>query len=208
MGNEEYRKIIDQQSAVYDKERVKNYFLKTSDIFKKIIPNGSSVIEIGSGTGLYVIDLIKNGRYAIGVDYSEKMNRVARNNSSKEKVNCKFVYADVEEDIPLREKFDFALLIGNWEYFEKPVKVLENAGKVLKDDGKIIISTLNVFSWPLIGFLELTGIKNLKPAFWHFNSIPHRIRRCAERAGFSVRKSFFNYYFLDKVYILSRIDSG
>jgi SAM-dependent methyltransferase len=154
MGNEEYRKIVDEQSKVYDGKRVKGYFLKTSKVFKKLIPKGSSVIEIGSGTGLYCIDFLKNGRYAVGIDYSEKMNEIAKINADKEGVKCDFLYSDVEEKIRLDKKLDYALLIGNWEYFKNPVKVLHNIDNVLNKDGKIIISTLNIFSWPLILFLK------------------------------------------------------
>jgi ubiquinone/menaquinone biosynthesis C-methylase UbiE len=205
MGNEEYRKIVQDQSTVYDKARVKNYFLKTSKTFKKIMPKGSSVLEIGSGTGLYVIDLIKSGRDAIGIDYSENMNEIAKRNAKKENVKAEFKLADAEINLPFKQRFDFALLIGNWEYFEDPVAVLKNTSKVLKDDGKIIISTLNIASWPLITFLEKTGIKKLKPAFWHYNSITKRLRKYARKAGFKIEKSFFNYYFIDKVYILKKI---
>ena len=204
MGNEGYKKIIDEQSSIYDRERVKNYFLKTSSVFRKKIPRGNSVIEIGSGTGHYVIDLVKNGRSAVGIDYSKKMVDISRKNAARQKTSCQFLYADAEKNIPLKQKFDYALLIGNWEYFDNPIKVLENIDKVLKKDGKVIISTLNIFSWPLITFLEKTGIKKLSPAFWHFNSIPSRLRRYAKSAGFFVGESFFNYYFLDKVYILKR----
>ena len=205
MGNEEYKKIVDKQSEMYDKERVKSYFLKTSKRFKKLIPKGKSVLEIGSGTGLYVIDFIKSGRYAVGLDYSKKMVKIAKKDAEKAKVKCRFIHADAEERIKLNDKFDFALLVGNWEYFDNPVKVLNNISKVLKKDGKIIISTLNIFAWPLITFLEKTGIKKLSPAFWHFNSVPSRIRRYAKMAGFFIEKRFFNYYFIDKVYILKKI---
>ncbi|MBW2981189.1 class I SAM-dependent methyltransferase [Candidatus Woesearchaeota archaeon] len=204
MGNEKYKKIVDRQSRIYDKERVKGYFLKTSKVFKKLIPKGKSVLEIGSGTGLYTIDFIKNGRHAAGLDYSKKMVEISKKNAKKAKVKCKFIHADAEKQINMKEKFDFALLIGNWEYFNNPTKVLTNISKVLKKEGKIIISTLNIFSWPLITLLEKTGIKKLSPAFWHFNSISNGIRKDAKKAGFFVEKSFFNYYFIDKVYVLKR----
>ena len=51
-------------------------------------------------------------------------------------------------------------------------------------------------------FTQATGIKKLAPAFWHFNSMPNRIRMYAKEAGFFIESSFFNYYFIDKVYIL------
>jgi len=204
MGNEKYKKIIDKQSEIYDRKRVEDYFLRTSKVFKKLIPQGKSVIEIGSGTGLYVLDFIKHNRDAIGIDYSQKMVDISKRNAKKEKINCKFILADAEKKLPFKRKFDFALLIGNWEYFEKPVKVLENISQILNKDGKIIISTLNIFSWPLIFFLEITKIKKLSPAFWHFNSIPSRVKRYAKKAGFVIEESFFNYFFIDKVYMLKR----
>ena len=202
MGNKGYLSIIDKQSSVYDKTRVKDYFLKTSKIFKSIIPKGSSVLEVGSGTGHYVLDLIKNNRFAEGFDYSLKMVQIAKKNARHQKIKAHFFYSDVEKEIKTNKKFDYALLIGNWEYFDKPIIALKNIKKVLNKDGKIIISTLNIFSWPLITLMELTGLKKLKPAFWHFNSIPRRLKNYAKKAGLKVEKSFFNYYFIDKIYIL------
>lgn len=204
MGNKEYLQIIEQQSSIYDKERVQHYFLKTSRIFKGIIFPGSSVLEIGSGTGYYVIDFAKHGRDAVGIDYSGSMVEIAKRNAKKAGVSCEFLYADAEKDIPLKRRFDFVFLLGNWEYFNDPIAVLRNSEKVLAPHGRIIISTLNVLSWPLITFLEKTGIKKLSPAFWHFHSLPSRVRRYARIAGFTVERSFFNYYLLDKVYILKR----
>ena len=205
LGNEEYRKIIDAQSSIYDQKRVERYFTITSRIFKKLIPKGSSVIEIGSGTGRYVIDFGKNGRHAVGIDYSKKMIEAARKNAKKESIDCRFILADAEKNIIINETFDFALLIGNWEYFNNPVAVLENVKKILKPNGTIIISTLNIYSWPLIYFLEKTGIKKLSPAFWHFNSIPSRLKKYAKKAGYKISKIFFSFYFIDKIYILTRI---
>ncbi len=206
MGNEGYKKIIDKQSKIYDQESRGKYFEKTAPIFRKLVPKGDSVLEIGSGTGRYVIDFIKHGIKAVGIDYSKKMVEVARKNSKKAGIKCKFVYSDVEKKIELKEKFDIALLIGNWEYFNDPVKALENIKKALNKDGRIIISTLNIWSWPLITFLEKSGIKKLSPAFWHFNSLPWRLKSYVKRSGFEVEKRFFNYYFIDVVYILKIVN--
>jgi ubiquinone/menaquinone biosynthesis C-methylase UbiE len=110
MGNDEYLKIIDKQSSVYDKERLGNYFGKTIKTFKKLIPKGSSAIEIGSGTGLYVIHLNECGRPTVGIDYSKKMVDIAKRNAKKEGINCKFLLADAEKELSIDQKFDFVLL--------------------------------------------------------------------------------------------------
>ena len=204
MGNEEYKKIIDNQSGIYDKQRVNLYFIKTSNLIKELVPKGKTVIEIGSGTGLHIIDLVKTGRYGIGVDYSKKMISISNQNARKAGVDCKFILADVENSIPLKQKFDYAVLIGPWEYFENPARVLQNIKKILNKNGKVIINTHNMLFWPLIAFCEKIGIKKLSHTFWYFNSIKSRLKKYAKNAGFVIEKSLFNYYFLDKVYILKK----
>lgn len=205
MGNEGYKRIIDKQSRIYDKQRVKHYFKKTIRDFLRIIPRGKSVLDVGSGTGLYVIEFIKKGRPAVGLDYHRKMIDISKKNAKHAGVKADFILCDVEENVPLNQRFDYALFVGNWEYFDNPVKVLLNVKRVLRDGGKVIISTPNMLAYPIIVLLEKLGLK-LAPAFWHFNSIPSRIKGYAKEAGFFIEGSFFNYYFFDKVYMLKNIN--
>ncbi len=203
MGNEEYKKIVDKQSKVYDKNRIRHYFTKTSDNFLRIIPRGKTILDAGSGTGLYTIKFIKNGRPTVGIDYNKKMINIAKRNAKSAGVKCNFILGDIENKISLKQKFDYALFVGNWEYFENPEKVLLNVKKSLHEGGIVIISTPNMLAFPIIILLEKLRLK-LAPAFWHFNSRSDKIRKLAKKAGFKLEKTMFGYYGLDKIFILQK----
>jgi len=203
MGNEGYKQIINKQSEIYDKDRVKHYFLKTFNNFLRIIPRGKNVLDAGSGTGLYVIGFIKKSRPSVGIDYSSKMIYIAKKNAKNAKVKADFILCDVEKHIPLKKKFDYVLFVGNWEYFNNPEKVLLNVKKVLHSGGRIIISTPNMLAFPIIVLLEKLKLK-LAPAFWYFNSKSDKIKRWANKTGFRLEKTMFGYYGLDKIFILQK----
>ncbi len=203
MGNERYKKIIDKQSKIYDRDRVKHYFIKTSDNFLRIIPEGKSILDAGCGTGLYTIKFIKNGRPAIGVDFSKEMVDISKKNAEQAGIKCDFILCDIERGISINHKFDYVLLGGNWEYLENPENVLMNIRKVLRNGGKVVINTPNMLAFPLIVLLEKLKLK-LAPAFWHFNSSSGNIKKLSENTGFKLERTMFGYYGLDKIFILRK----
>jgi len=105
---------------MYNKEDSKNYFnkLSTSRIkwkkrnsfyhkmlekyFNFFIPKNSKVLEIGCGTG----ELLKQVEpsYGVGIDFSEKMIDIARQNFPKYKFEI-----DDAENLNLNEKFDYII---------------------------------------------------------------------------------------------------
>jgi SAM-dependent methyltransferase len=79
---------------------------------KKISP--CKVIELGCGTGNYVIYLSGKGFDATGVDISSTAIEMAKNSASGKNVTCNFIVADVLGDMAeIQETFDFAY---DWEF--------------------------------------------------------------------------------------------
>src|SRR3989344_6731991 len=99
MGDPHLKEVYDDMSQYFDKKRTKKYFYSLVEYLKKIIPPGSNVLEIGSGTGGYCIALQKHGCKCFGVDYSEKMVEVAIKNNKAAGTKCVFKVADVEKGI-------------------------------------------------------------------------------------------------------------
>ena len=78
---------------------------------KKIRP--CKVIELGCGTGNYVIYLSTKDFDATGVDISSTAIEMAKNSASGKNVACDFIVADVLGDMAeIQETFDFAY---DWE---------------------------------------------------------------------------------------------
>jgi len=159
---------------MYNKEDSKNYFnkLSTSRIkwkkrnsfyhkmlekyFNFFIPKNSKVLEIGCGTG----ELLKQVEpsYGVGIDFSEKMIDIARQNFPKYKFEI-----DDAENLNLNEKFDYIiasdLLTSLWDV----QKAFSELKKVCHRKTKIIISTYNSLWGPILKFSEFLGLKSKQP---------------------------------------------
>lgn len=99
------------------------------------------IIELGCGTGNYVLYFSRNGFDAIGVDISENAIRIARESASRDGLKCAFVVTDVLGDLSeLGDKFDFAY---DWELLhhifpEDREKYIENVWSLLKPRGRYL----------------------------------------------------------------------
>src|SRR3989344_3044873 len=92
----------------YDGLKKKNwyYYQNLKSIFKSIIPKGSTVLEVGCGTG----DILEHlePSYGVGIDVSDKMIEIARNKHSSRK-ELKFFSSDII-DFGSDTKFDFVIM--------------------------------------------------------------------------------------------------
>lgn len=103
------------------------------------------ILDVGCGSGVFMIELINRGAYVVGIDYSPKMldlakqelnsNKILQKNYSLKKTSAtKLPYKNGE--------FDLILATGLTDYLtdEEDQKFLNEAARVLKEDGKIIVS--------------------------------------------------------------------
>lgn len=99
---------------------------------------GKSILSLGCGTGTYEILLNKKGYNIVGVDFSEKMLKIARKKASQNKVKIDFLKGDVR-DFVAHKKFDNVLAMFNIVGYQNTNNDLENfiktAGKHLKKGG-------------------------------------------------------------------------
>ena len=94
-----------RQAAVADQWKRRNWYYHKSvvDLVRFFVPEGRSVLEVGSGTG----DLLAAVKpsHGVGIDFSDEMLRIAQAK-----------YSDLEwrkgdaEDFALDEQFDYVLL--------------------------------------------------------------------------------------------------
>ncbi|MBN2014963.1 MAG: class I SAM-dependent methyltransferase [Candidatus Altiarchaeota archaeon] len=104
------------------------------------------VLDIGCGTGSYVLEFKRNGMGVVGMDVSRKMLKIAKNKVE----GCDFVFGDAK-NLPFKDNsFDLVTLITILEYVDDPEKIIQEGKRVLEKDGKIILCVLNKFSlWAL-----------------------------------------------------------
>ncbi|MBW2738809.1 MAG: class I SAM-dependent methyltransferase [Deltaproteobacteria bacterium] len=115
------------------------------DIIQSIVKSGRvkpcKAIELGCGTGNYVIYLSSMGFNTTGVDISVTAIEMAKKSATKKKIKCNFITADVlGEMAEIEGNYDFAY---DWELLhhifpEEREKYITNVHKLLNPGGKYL----------------------------------------------------------------------
>jgi ubiquinone/menaquinone biosynthesis C-methylase UbiE len=151
---EEIRQYMDEIAPMRDKWIKLNsyYYEDLMKFFCFNIPENSSVLEIGSGTG-EILNKLKPKR-GVGIDISNEMLRIARQKYG----HLEFIQMDAE-DITLRDNFDYVIISDTLAYFNDIQKVFHQLKKVITVDTRIIITFHNFLWLPLLKIAENLGLK-------------------------------------------------
>jgi ubiquinone/menaquinone biosynthesis C-methylase UbiE len=128
------------------------YYNDLLRLLKYSIPENSSVIEIGCGTG-FLLNKLKPSR-AVGIDISSEMI-----------VTAKKTYPDKEfqvmdaENITLSETFDYVLISDTLGYFEDIQKSFSELKKITHPGSRIIITYHNFLWNPVTKLAEYLHLK-------------------------------------------------
>jgi 2-polyprenyl-3-methyl-5-hydroxy-6-metoxy-1,4-benzoquinol methylase len=125
--------------ADYSFEAFKSSFLMKLKFLRRFHKGGGRLLDIGCATGLFAKVAQDDGFDAYGVDISEYAVR-----EGKKLLGDKISVANVEEKMPFPN--DFFDVITVWDVLENmkhPDSFLNDASRVLKDNGLIFIRTLN-----------------------------------------------------------------
>jgi hydroxymethylpyrimidine/phosphomethylpyrimidine kinase len=125
-----FKKAAEKFDAWFDKN--KNIFESEFVAEKKLLPRPKNAVSIGVGSGLFASQLgIK-----YGVEPAEDMAKLARKRGIKVKIGT-------AEDVPYpNEKFDTVLLSTVLSYVHDPQKAVNEAYRILKPGGHVVISFL------------------------------------------------------------------
>lgn len=108
------------------------------------IGKNSKILDLGCGDGVlsYLIKIKKGGKIS-GIDPSLEAIKIAQNKFSKLSIkNCSFKIGS-GYNLPFKNNsFDYAVLADVIEHLQKPKKALKEAYRVLKPNGKIVISSV------------------------------------------------------------------
>src|SRR4030043_589872 len=141
------------------KKKNRYYYKKITQFMKFIIPGGSSVLEIGCGTGDLLND-IKPGN-GVGIDFSANMIEIAKDNYPE----LTFIEMDAE-DLSLDYKFDYIILSDLIGYLDDVQTVFEKLHTVCHSKTKIVVTYYN-FLWE--STLRLGEKLKLKMMEYHQN---------------------------------------
>ena len=121
-------------------------FNRYSLTINKILENESQqkILDIGCGTGRYCLKLAEHGHEVLGIDVAHSMIENAKKINSRY-LNSKVKFQLVDYlDFINNTKFDYSILMGFFDYIEKPTEVFDK----LKNDSRIALSSFpKKFHW-------------------------------------------------------------
>lgn len=129
---------FNQISGEYDYWKKKNYYYygQLKAFYKKHIPPGAQVIEIGSATGDVLAAV--NPKQGVGVDISFKMAQLAKEKHPE----MRFFVSDAEA-LALKRKFKYAIMPDLIDHVYDIWKVIEEQEAILEEGGELILTTIS-----------------------------------------------------------------
>lgn len=99
------------------------------------------VLDVGCGGGQYLEELIKRKAYVTGVDYSEKMLKLASKLlKAKGYKRYSLIKADAN-NLPFeKDRLDLVVATGLLEYLSDPSKAMKEISRVIKPNAYCLIS--------------------------------------------------------------------
>jgi len=146
---------------------------------------GTSLVELGCGSGWMTRLAARHGVQAEGYDISPEMIAIAREEAAREGLDVVFESGDYEQ-LDLGRRFDACLIYDALHHSERPELVLAAAHRAPKPGGRILVAEPN---WKQRyqgrGASDTYGTTELGYS-------PRRLKRLLREAGFSEVKRFHN----------------
>ncbi len=127
-------KLFDENWERYDNwfEKHKNAYSSELKVLKKVISEGFG-LEVGVGSGRFANPL----DVKIGIDPSKNMLKLAKKRGIQ-------AIKGAGEYLPFKDNiFDFVLIVVTLCFVEKPIPILNEASRVLKKGGRLIVGEIN-----------------------------------------------------------------
>jgi SAM-dependent methyltransferase len=103
---------------------------------------GQNLLDLGCGTGLYAVDLARQGLQVTGLDISSAMLEKARSKSRRLGLDINFIQGDATS-LPFDDQtFDSVLSVAAFEFIPQPEKFIREALRVVKNGGKVVIGVI------------------------------------------------------------------
>jgi SAM-dependent methyltransferase len=146
---------------------------------------GSSLVELGCGSGWMTRLASRHGVHAEGYDISPGMIEIAREEAAREGLDVVFEAGDYEQ-LDLGRRFDACLIYDALHHSRRPELVLGAARRALKPGGRVLVAEPN---WKQRfqgrGATEEYGTTELGYS-------PRHLKRLVREAGFRDVRRFHN----------------
>ncbi len=101
-----------------------------------------NILDLGCGGGLVCEPLSRLGGKVTGIDFVENNIKVAKSHAKQNNLKIKYLVQDIES-LSLKEKYDIIILFEILEHIDQWKLVLNKIKKNLKQNGLIVLSTIN-----------------------------------------------------------------
>ena len=153
------RQLFDQLAPRRDywKNRNRYYYDELEAFISLLIPEGSSVLEVGCSTG-DLLARLKPSR-GVGIDFSAAtINEAKKKYPSLEYPHLEYIVEDAEE-LQLIEKFDYVVLSDCIGEFTDIWKAFHNLHQVTNSESRVVITYFNGLWEPILRVGEKFGLK-------------------------------------------------
>ena len=178
-------------NKVYKKESASGEMLKhfyhrnyknVFDEILSIIPNGSRVLDVACGPGIFCRALKTRKPHArvVGIDFS---NFIINENKKRDKdLNIKYLQCDIRKELPTKYKFDAIVMSEIIEHLKQPEKVISNIMKSLKKGGLFFISCPH--DKDVVHWMKKYGTLNEHLKIWTHDDIFHLLAKYSNKVTF------------------------
>ncbi len=154
--------------------------------------NGRRLLDVGCGTGVFLDIARKRGWDVTGIDACESAVRIATEDFGVKTIHGAFDAEHFSDD-----SFDVITMLDFIEHVTDPLKTINTARSLLKNDGHILMTTPNhrslvYLTADRLGRLSAEGFKDSIGKLYHFSHVtvfdPDSIRFLIDKGGFTVHK--------------------
>lgn len=200
-ASDSYISHTDSKASFIDKlyQLVKSYSVREKvNMIQSYNANVNSILDIGCGTGSFLVECKKRGWNINGIEPNDKAIELALSklNLKNNKFEERIIFSDIQDIIQKEVRYD---VITMWHVLEHVPNLEEYIGKLrtlLKKDGIIIIAVPNFKSFDAEYYREFWAAYDVPRHLWHFSK--KSIQILFERSGMKVIETlpmkFDSYY--------------
>jgi len=179
------------------------FYLEDIKFMKELIPEGSTVLEIGCGNGNLIGSL--NPAYGLGIDISPQMILEAKNKYK----NINFIEADIESEdgfSKIGRSFEYIIISDTIGYLINIETALEKIHKLCNIDTRIIIAHYSPFWEPFLNIAAKFKLKmpELSKALLNENDISSLLKSSEFQTVKKQKKIIFPFKFFGLGRIINR----
>lgn len=179
--SEAYISHTDSKSSFTDKlyQSIKRYSLrKKTQLIDSQIDRGKNLLDIGAGTGDFLVQAKSDGFEVAGIEPNER----ARTNAARKGIHLQSDYAGLAN-----QKFDVITLWHVLEHLPDLEQQLNQISNLLKENGIVVVAVPNFKSYDAKHYGSFWAAYDVPRHLWHFSR--NAISKIFDRRGMEVVSS-------------------